>query len=309
MLEAKIREMNWEEAGECITGELAREYVESISPLESGVFNKFLESEENFRLVAEMVLGIVLPPGEIKMADGVPFLSVSGKKIRIDAFRKTSGGSRDLEAQRITQGFSSKRHLLYGCMAYSTPLKQSRSHSELQPTISIVIYEDNSYTDVIEEASLEGSLLHPSEELLKLVAVNAAQWRSITSRKLREYLAILSNGVYSGKTADKFLGINTESESFLQLNSLVREAAIEFCFVKANREGDIKMGEVIRSLWTKEMDEAAMKRGIEEGKELGVELGAEIAKLLFKGQPPYRIATMLDVSLSNIETIRTALKM
>ena len=281
--------------------EEAREVVDSVPPLDDDAFRKFLEDEKNFRMIAELVLGEELPSGEIQDIQGERVLVVNGKTIRMDNFRKTPAGVVNMEAQRAAQAFPFKRHLFYWAVAYTSPLKKGQSYEQLMPAISIVLYEDKGDAGVIEEAGLSGSLLRPGDGQLKMVAVNAVKWRETKNEKLRQYLAILSNGVYNSKTAEKFYGVDTQSVFFKNLNNTVRVAASALKYAEYSEKGDSEMSEAIRVLSVEDF-ELARRDGVKEGSE-------DVAlKLLAKGYPEPDILEVTGLAQEALDRLKLRLK-
>ena len=278
--------------------EAVRSIVESMPPLDDTVFRKFLEDEENFRLLAELILEEEMPCGEILVVEGERVLSVNGKRIRMDNFRTTPSGSVNMEAQRDARDFTFKRHLFYWAIAYSSPLRKGQRYEVLQPAASIVLYEDKGDACIIEEAALSGQLVQPGGNLLRMVAVNCAKWKDASNDRLRQCLAVMHNGVYSDKTADLFEGIDTDSDFFKSLNSGIRIAASEIKYIEYREKGDNEMVEGITKYWSKEREEKAFSEGMARGEAKGEAKGESKGKAEGKAEGMAKVITLWESGYS-----------
>ena len=228
--------------------------MDGVAPLEDKAFKMFMNSEEWFKAVAGWILDDPLPDGELKKIDGELFLFVNTKYIRMDNFRESEAGVVNMEGQRNKYEFIFKRHLYYWALAYISPFQAGQKYEELKPAISIVIYEDNGDAAVIEKAYIAGPLAKSSgvEAQLTMIAVNAAKWQEAPSKELKEYLAILHNGVYNKETSNKFTGIDTNSPSFKKLNDSIRIASAQVLYTDAEERGDSVMVNFMNDFLTEE---------------------------------------------------------
>ena len=262
---------------------------------------KFLDDEEWFRTVAGWILGYALPDGKLKKIGEEHFLFTNTKAIRMDNFRETSASVVNVEGQRDARDFIFKRHLYYWAMAYISPFEAGQQYDELKPAVSIVIYEDKGSAGVIEIANLSGSLAQASkgeEQLLTMIAVNAAKWRESPNEELKAYLAILYNGVYNDENKHKFAGVNTNSNSFERLNSSVRIASAKVKYEESQEEGNSEMEAFMREFFTEEQERTARRNGKIEGR---IEM-AKISKLYVKQKKsPNDISKEVGLSVEKVK--------
>ena len=226
--------------------QMAEAMLAEVHPLEDEVFKKFLECNETFREAAETMLERKIPDGQIISIQGEHVLFKNGRTIRLDNLRLTSIGMVNMEAQKKASKFPLKRHLYYWAASYMSVLQKGQDYGELQPAISIVVYDGKQGAKWRKEAKLAGSLVEDEDSLLTLVAINTAEWKNVPNTKAKELLALLRNGIYVDQKALKFEGIDVNSAFFNRMGRKLRLASIDVRCAEIEQKGDMTMTATLR---------------------------------------------------------------
>jgi hypothetical protein len=235
------------------------EQIQVVDPLDDKAFKILLSDDQCFKLIAESVLGITIPSDCIVSIQGEMSLSVNGKLIRIDNFRSTEKSVINMEAQNEAGKFTYKRHLFYGSIAYAFTLQSGQDYESLKPATSIVFYKDKGEAELIEHASLSGTLIKTEEErtMLILMAVNVKKWDEAKTETLRYLLQIIN-----GQKITQEQAVPAAIQEFYK-NVLRARAVVRYETLKEKGETEMAEG-ILKGYLTPEQERAAEERGKKE---------------------------------------------
>ena len=294
---------------------LRRAYVEyPVNPLSDIAFKKLIESDIWYKHIVESIVRFPIPDGHMLSIQGEFALTVNGKLIRMDNLRKTPIGNINLDAQREYADFPFKRHLYYWSVAYILGLKAGEDYNVLKPAISIVIYADKGKADLIETASLQGSLISSADDMnqLSLIAVNCSKWHESADPDLRAMLSILHIGLHNDSNAQLFNGVDVNSDFFKAFNEAVFYATLPIKYQKAKERRDTAMTQVYEGLLTDEQKKKYYEMGVAEGVAKGIAEGVakgeakgvkkafNIVKLINQNKPIDEIVKELGVAKEEV---------
>ena len=241
-------------------------HLSTLNPLTDKAFKIALSREAMFRLVTKEITGEEIGEGKFNYNGEISF-TVRGKKVIPDVLVNTEKEWIDMEEQQETSKFPFERHLHYWAAIYAQSLTEGMEYKDLLPVTVIVIYKDKDACSLIEESTLGGMLsMRAKNNHLRLIAVNAAMWRSAKSNSLRMYLSLLRHGLVSDVRQKLFEGIDFTTSEASYIYEAVRESCAKSLLELSREKGDTKMSILYEKFITEEEEKVAKSEGRAEGR-------------------------------------------
>ena len=277
----------------------------TLDPLDDRAFAILASDDEQFKLMAEAFSGKALDDGKLININGEFVLSANGRLIRLDSLRDATSEFFNLEGQIQTSKFPFKRHIFYSAFIYINGIQKGDEWDKLKPVTSIVIYKNKGDADLIETASLSGTLVKTNDDVnqLTLIAVNTAKWKDAKSEETKAYLATLHHGILTKDNEADFQGVDVNSQAFSDFQRAVKMACAKTKQQEYIEKGDKFMATKYVSYLSDEERVAAMSKGKLEG----LNLAWEIINMLKLNIPISEIADKYRVSTTDVERFKTAL--
>ena len=285
---------------------IIRKELATMNPLHDRAFRILLTDYEILASLVEILTGDKVSRDKIYHFNPNIVIKVKNKEVELDNIAGFDNTLYNIEGQNKASEFTYKRHLFYWATIFSHTLQKSDDYDDVKSVVSIVVYQDKGNKDLFQHGYVAGDIFTRvgDKDLLSLISINAKQWRVAKNEKLRAFLSLVYNGIYSEQNKHMFDDVDIKSEFFKQLCSAMIISCSQVKYEEVYRKGDEKMATLYKSFITEEERLKAEAKGREEGIIRG---GVKILYNKFN-YTPEQISSTLNISIEEVEQIIKSLK-